>query len=544
MKTRSGIARRELLVAGVGAVGLAASPLLRSGKGKGPVVIGRIMGASHQLGHRLREGGVFPEPQKFLKKDVVIVGGGVAGLSAAWKLDKSGVRDFLLLEMESEVGGSAQSGRNEVSAYPWGAHYVPLLTEESTSACEMFADLGVITGMENGLPVYDEYYLCADPHERLYMYGRWHEGLLPRFGVSEKHKEEYRAFFAAMEQFKSLRGSDGLKAFTIPVDKSSRDPSITAFDRQTMSAYLESNGWKSPYLKWHVDYCCRDDYGAGMDQISAWAGIHYFAARSGNAANADPQTVITWPEGNGWIVKQLARRMADRLRPQSLVYGVRTEGNEAEVLYYDANEGVSVGVSAKAVIVAAPRFVAQHLTGAAGDLGMLQYSPWMVANVTAEVPPAGSGAPLSWDNVIYGSKLLGYVTATHQNLNRIQRETVLTYYWPLDHLPPREAREEALARSYEDWRDIVLTELLSVHPELKGRVKSLDVWLWGHGMIRPTPGYIWGEQREAMQLPEAPLFYAHSDMSGISIFEEANYHGTGAAERVMSYLDIAYRSSL
>ncbi len=53
---------------------------------------------SHALGHRLRDAG-FPAPQETRQVEVLIVGGGVAGLAAAWKLAKSGLDDFLLLDM-------------------------------------------------------------------------------------------------------------------------------------------------------------------------------------------------------------------------------------------------------------------------------------------------------------------------------------------------------------------------------------------------------------------------------------------------------------
>ena len=42
---------------------------------------------------------------------LVIVGGGIAGLSAAWRLQQRGFRDFVLLEMEREAGGNARSGQ-------------------------------------------------------------------------------------------------------------------------------------------------------------------------------------------------------------------------------------------------------------------------------------------------------------------------------------------------------------------------------------------------------------------------------------------------
>ena len=146
--------------------------------------------------------------------------------------------------------------------------------------------------------------------------------------------------------------------------------------------------------------------------------------------------------------------------------------------------------------------------------------------------------------MVYDSKLLGYVVATHQGLETNPRKTVLTYYWPLSHLPPKQAREEALARSYGQWRDIFLNELLAVHPELKGFVKSLDVWIWGHAMVRPVKGFMWGDARRNALKQTPPIFHAHSDMSGISIFEEAYIHGIRAAENTLKHLGVTFASEL
>jgi hypothetical protein len=510
---------------------------------KFPPVTGNIIGASSAIGHKLREG-KFPLPSESMRKKVVIIGGGIAGLSAAWKLHKSGFDDFILLEMEKEVGGNSSYGGNSVSAYPWGAHYVPLLAEESTAARELFSDLGIITGYQDGQPVYNEYYLSAAPHERLFMYGRWQEGIVPQIGISDRDKENYQSFFAAMENFKTLIGNDGRKVFAIPLDKSSADPVYRQLDNISMVDYLHENGWDSPYLQWYVNYCCRDDYGANAEDVSAWAGIHYFAGRSGKAANADPGSVITWPEGNGWIVKQLKSGLADYIQANALAFNIAKQRSGVKVQYLNIADNKVIEIEAENAIFATPRFIAERLHKTPIDMDSFHYSPWMVANVTLDALPQGKGAALAWDNMAYDSKLLGYVVATHQNLNRIQRETVLTYYWPLTHLQPKEARKEMIGRSYEQWRDIVLNELLHIHPELKGHVKHLDVWLWGHGMIRPTPGFIWGKARREAMRHEAPLFYAHSDMSGISIFEEANHHGVQAAEALMEHIHHPYRTSL
>jgi hypothetical protein len=165
------------------------------------------------------------------------------------------------------------------------------------------------------------------------------------------------------------------------------------------------------------------------------------------------------------------------------------------------------------------------------------YAPWAVANVTLEALPAeGHGMPLCWDNVAYHSPLLGYVTATHQQTQMHPNKTVLTYYWPLSHLPPDAARKEALARNYMEWQNTFATELLALHPDLDGRIRQLDVWLWGHAMVRPTQGFIWGKQRKDALQQHPPVFLAHSDMSGMSIFEEASTRGVHAAEQVLRWL--------
>src|SRR5512139_602987 len=143
------------------ASGIAGSALLAWGQYSGLFaskgIPGAILGASSATGHRLREG-KFPEPARTIKSDVVIVGGGIAGLSAGYALSRAGNNNFLLLELEQEAGGNSSNGKNAVSAYPWGAHYVPLLTQESRVARRLFEDFGIIKGYNaQGLPIYDEF---------------------------------------------------------------------------------------------------------------------------------------------------------------------------------------------------------------------------------------------------------------------------------------------------------------------------------------------------------------------------------------------------
>ena len=133
---------------------------------------------------------------------MLIVGAGIGGLSAGWKLAKSGFKDFLIAELETSAGGNSRAGRNEVSAYPLAAHYLPLPTREATAVRELLAELGVLHGDPNAeRPRYDESYLCATPQERLYRNGWWQDGVVPQHGVSVAERAQYERFHALMEGF-------------------------------------------------------------------------------------------------------------------------------------------------------------------------------------------------------------------------------------------------------------------------------------------------------------------------------------------------------
>lgn len=497
---------------------------------------GAILGAAAAAGHRLRTGN-FPAPSETIEAGVVIVGGGIAGLAAARRLDQRNQRDFLLIELEQQAGGNAASGQNAISAYPWGAHYVPLPNDESAEVLALFEELGITRGRDaNGAPVYHEEFLCADPMERLFDAGRWQEGLVPQIGITADDRRQYEDFFATMERFRSRRGRDGRPAFAIPLDLSSRDPELLALDGKKMADWMTEQGWNSVPLRWYVDYSCRDDYGAGIAQVSAWAGVHYFASRRGRAANADRDAVVTWPEGNGWLAKKLAAPCATRTRSSGIVFNIEQRDGTVFVDYLELEDERSIRVKTRGVVCAAPRFVARRMIRDLPGGNDAVYSPWMVANITLDELPSGSGVPLAWDNVARASNSLGYVVATHQNVVSVPRETVITHYWPLDGAAPAEERERALARTHGDWCALIAPDLDRIHPGIHSHIRNIDVWVWGHGMIRPVPGFIWGEARQKMQQAHSRLVFAHSDMSGISIFEEAFTRGTHAADAILELI--------
>ena len=138
--------------------------------------------------------------------------------------------------------------------------------------------------------------------------------------------------------------------------------------------------------------------------------------------------------------------------------------------------------------------------------------------------------------MIYDSPGIGYVVATHQRLRTAPGPTVLTYYLPLSGQPPGAARERLLATSREEWAEAVLADLERPHPEIRDLATRLDVFRWGHAMVRPVPGFLWSPARTAFAAPRGRVHFAHSDLSGMSLFEEAVYWGARAAEAVLRAL--------
>jgi hypothetical protein len=140
---------------------------------------------------------------------------------------------------------------------------------------------------------------------------------------------------------------------------------------------------------------------------------------------------------------------------------------------------------------------------------------------------------LAWDNVLYDSPSLGYVVATHQRgLDR--GPTVFTYYYPLCDEDPRESRSKLLAAGRAEWADVALADLTRAHPDIRNLTERLDVMRWGHAMIRPRPGFMWSQARLSAATAYRGIHFAHSDLSGVALFEEAFYHGIRAADEVLA----------
>ena len=502
---------------------------------------GRMLGASYQRGHQILKM-LLAKPQKQEKIGTVIIGGGISGLSVARQLAKEGYHDFLLLDLEDQTGGNSRFGTNKTGRFPLGAHYLPIPSTDLKELIAFLQEIGIVTHIdEKGLPHYNERHLCHDPEERLFINGHWQEGLIPHFGVPAGEQEQIRRFMGLMEQYKNAKGTDGKYAFDLPVDRSSADPEFRKLDQISMQDFLESHDLTSSYLKWYVEYCCKDDFGSFLAETSAWAGIHYFAARKGLAGNASPEHVLTWPEGNGWLADQLLQTCKDQVRTGCMVFSVHKNKNQTyDIDYIDYADQQVKRIEATKVVFSCPRFVQKHIRTnikalkERSDAGF-EYSTWVVSNLelNAQQVTERNGFPLAWDNVIYGSPSLGYINSTQQRLEQHQENYNFTWYYPLP-VSGKEARKRALNATHAQWTELMLEDLKKVYAPLDDWAISHDVCVWGHAMVKPKVGFMWGQERiRAAQSIDNSLFFAHTDLSGMSIFEEGFMRGVQVAKELM-----------
>ena len=179
----------------------------------------------------------------------------------------------------------------------------------------------------------------------------------------------------------------------------------------------------------------------------------------------------------------------------------------------------------------------------------MRHAPWLVANLLLgqALTDRGGAAP-AWDNVVYtpapssGTSpaparfALGYVDAMHQSTRPHPGPTVLSVYWALggDSAQQLQAqRARLLNEPWSAWAQAVLQDLAVAHPDLASKVTQVDLMRYGHAMSVPLPGLRGSAALSALANTTGRVHFAHADLSGYSVFEEACFHGHAAARRVL-----------
>jgi hypothetical protein len=164
-----------------------------------------------------------------------------------------------------------------------------------------------------------------------------------------------------------------------------------------------------------------------------------------------------------------------------------------------------------------------------------RYAALLMGAASVERTPVLKGAPLAWFNAAPAKLAQGFLVADY-NSDRWRRAdprrpNVLCLWAPL---AGKATRADLLEAPWSRWADALADDLEFMTPGTLGEITRLDVYVWGHHMVIPYPGFLTGESRRSLCRPLGRITFAHSDRNGMPSFELAARAGHDAAREVLA----------
>jgi monoamine oxidase len=433
-----------------------------------------IDGDHFEICHQVRNGKTFAEQPVSKRYEVIIVGGGVSGLSAAYFMRD---RDFLLLEKEPHWGGNAYREEYQGQGFATGSAF----DEKGTASQQLAQEIGLTL-----LPID-----CPDPSiiEGKWIKDLWRSGIdqLPYPATVRESFKKFRSVFLALDP----------------------DKDAAHLDSVALSHYLRGY---APEIKQWWDAYGPSNWGANADDSSAQVAADEF-----KDMNSDKDTRMTLPGGNGAFSAQLASvlqaKHGEQMIADATIVSVVQQKSEVLVTCVVAGEIRTVG--AKYVVMATPKFITARLVSGLPEAqheAMLayRYCPYPVINMIFDKPIYNR----AYDTWCPGNSFSDFIVADwvlQKKSGYKQRNNILTFYIPL-----RETQRATLlpTESCQELATEVLADFQKLLPEFKA-ADPIEVHFYrrGHPMFLPTPGNF----TKTIPLANQPLdriYFANTDSVG------------------------------
>jgi protoporphyrinogen/coproporphyrinogen III oxidase len=456
-----------------------------------------VDGEDNRICHQVRDksSSFFARPPASARHDVVIVGGGVSGLTAAYRLQH---RDFLLLEKEPHWGGNAYAMEYEGSAYATGSAFLG----KDEYAYNFAKEIGMTP-----LPVNSP---DASIIRGELVLDTWGDGL---------DKLPYPP--AVRDSFKKFKK----EMLAIEVEKRAKE----LFDKP-FSDFMK--GYPEELKQWWDNFG-PSNWGAASEETAAPVGIFALQEMAGESRTDDR---YTWPGGLGAITKKLAEilqpKYKDRMQAGATTVAVVSEKEEVQVTYMLGGELKTV--AAKAVIMATPKFITRRIVDGLPDkqseaMHQIRYIPYPVVNLIFDKPVFNHG----YDTWCPGNTFTDFVVADwviQKQAGYKQKFNIISCYIPMKEENRGYLLNESGARKIAAN---VLTDFQKLMPGLNVDPVEVHIYRRGHPLYMSTPG-LYTQVQPLVRQPMDRVFFANTDSEGP---ESTTSEGIHAAQRTVKEVE-------
>jgi protoporphyrinogen/coproporphyrinogen III oxidase len=454
-----------------------------------------VDGEDNRICHEVRDGKIFTRPPASGRHDVVIVGGGVSGLTAAYRLQH---RDFLLLEKEPHWGGNAYAMDYEGSVYATGSAF---LTKDE-HAYPFSKEIGL-----EPLPVNSPD--ASIVHGELVL-DTWGEGL-SKLPYSESIRESFKKFKKEM--------------LAIDVEKRGKE-----LFNKPFSDFLK--GYPAELKQWWDNFG-PSNWGAASEDTAAALAIGTLREMADESGTDDR---YTWPGGLGAITKKLAgilqAKYKERMVAGATTVAVVSEKEAVHVTYMVGGELKTV--TAKAVIMATPKFITRRIVDGLPEkqseaMHQIRYVPYPVVNLIFDKPVFNHG----YDTWCPGNTFTDFVVADwviQKQPGYQQKFNILSCYTPLREQDRGQLLNETGARNIAAN---VLADFQRLMPGLDVDPLEVHIYRRGHPLYMSTPG-LYTQVQPLARHPMDRVFFANTDSEGP---ESTTNEGIRAAQRAVKEVE-------
>ncbi|MCG8619103.1 MAG: FAD-dependent oxidoreductase [Desulfobacterales bacterium] len=445
-------------------------------------------------------------------RDVIVVGAGIAGLSAAWRLRR---RDILVLEADHRVGGRVQSQRRGPYWLNWGGH---VYAGPGSATDDLVNSVGVesipVPGLLKGLAM----------KGKLFLDGRV-ETIPFRVPMSMKARAD---IMRAGAKVRLAVRNFGKMVERLPVEDF-RVHQQRVYEFMNDTSFADFTGKLTPEADALVRPTVSRSSG-NPDQISAGAGIGYFN--------------LVWSKGDGQgltrnilggpstLTHTIASALGDRLALGARVDEVVHRTNSVVVRY--TQNGVSHEEEARYAVLATQAPITRKIAvdideNSRNALELIQYGPYVSAAFLTDE----TGEQV-WDDT--------YAIATPERSFNVafNMSNAVRHFEPFRQtgssfmvFSPADLGRDLIRRPEQEILNIYLKDLDDIFPGFSNRVTEARVESWDLGLPYCFPG-----RAKLQPFLNHPLgrVYLAGDYLGTFYTETSIQTGYSSATDILSHL--------